>query len=263
MPLAFAASLDPTTQALMAGVLVGQRRPRNVYAKRDWLRVSQRLASGLTPAEVARAEGAEESAVTALLAQRGFKELVASYEAQLAEPPEVHTARLVKLARLALENALSDWDVGAALFVLEENARKRDPAQTLAQGVVAASRRKARSGSAPSPPAEPAAVPAAPRPYDPLAGLMQRGAASLRRAMVEEQATRLAVATSPEPDAGKAATIAAAREALALKSARPPDADQTAAALARRLAAGVALGPAPYEPPAPRRPRPAGRPRAP
>ena len=153
MPLAFAASLDPTTQALMAGVLVGRRRPRNPYAKRDWLRVSQRLASGLTPAEVARAEGAEESAVTALLAQRGFKELVASYEAQLAEPPEAHTARLVKLARLALENVLSDWDVGAALFVLEENAaarpgadagpgrRRREPPQgPLRRGITATCR---------------------------------------------------------------------------------------------------------------------------
>ena len=92
---------------------------------------------------------------------------------------------------------------------------------------------------------------------------MRRGAAGLRRAVLEEQATRLAVATMPEADAGVAATVAAAREALALRSATPPDASRTAAALARRLAAGVATPALPYEPPRTRRPRPVGRPRAP
>ncbi len=208
MPSAFTAKLGPTTASLMGAVLVGRRRPRNTYAKRDQLRISQRLAHGLTPAQVARAEGTEESAVTALLARDGFKALVASHAAQLAEPAEQHTARLVRLARQTLENALTlDWDVGAALFVLEEHARQRDPALTLANGVIAASRRAARSSTAGPPPTPPPDTPAAtapPRPYDPLTGLMQRGAARLRRAVLEEQGAHLAVTAGP---AGAAAPV--------------------------------------------------------
>jgi hypothetical protein len=250
MPLALAAKLGPTTASLMAGVLVGRCRPRNTYAKRDQLRISQRLARGLTPAQVARAEGAEESAVTSLLAQEGFKALVASHAAQLSEPTERHTARLVRLARQTLENALLlDWDVGAALFVLGENARQRDPALTLAKGVLAASRRAARSGTAgppAAPPPDAPEAPAAPRPYDPLAGLMRRGAANLRRAVLKEQAARLAAAGPPaaEPTPGPpgaAATIAAARAAPALRSAASPAAPPTAAtAFTRGLAYGTA-----------------------
>lgn len=247
MPFAFATKLGPTTASLMAGVLVGRRRPRNTYAKRDHLRISQRLAHGLTPAQVARVEGTEESAVTALLAQDGFKALVASHAAQLAEPAEQHTARLVRLARQTLENALTlDWDVGAALFVLEENASGRDPARTLAEGVIAASRRAVRAGAAVPPPAPAPEAPAAPRPCDPLAGLMQRGSAKLRRAVLEEQAAQLAAAEPPAPEptppAGdRAATVDAARKALALRSAAGPDHPPTpAAAFARRLAYGTA-----------------------
>src|SRR5687767_1764985 len=102
MPLAFASNFHPSTPPLMAAALVGRRRPRNAYARRDWFRISQRLAGGMTPAQVAHSEGAEEPAVAALLAQDGFKELVAAREARLAEPPEQHRAYLVRLARLAL-----------------------------------------------------------------------------------------------------------------------------------------------------------------
>ena len=270
MPSAFAAKLGPTTASLMAGVLVGRRRPRNICAKRDQLRISQRLAHGLTPAQVARAEGTEESAVTALLARDGFKALVASHAAQLAEPAEQHTARLVKLARQTLENALTlDWDVGAALFVLEENARQRDPALTLAEGVIAASRRAVRSSTAgppPTPPPDAPAATAAPRPYDPLAGLMQRGGARLRRAVLEEQAAHLAAAaTRPAQIAPVTTLVDCARKALALKlSVGPAASPTTATALTRRLAYGTApialpheLGPSRRPVAAqPRRPRP-------
>jgi hypothetical protein len=82
---------------------------RNPYAGRDWLRVSQRLACGLTPRQVARAKGTDEAASQGLLTQDGFKGLVASYEVFLALPAADAMAQLVRLARLALENALADW----------------------------------------------------------------------------------------------------------------------------------------------------------
>ena len=259
MPSAFAAKLGPSTASLMAAVLVGQRRPRNTYAKRDQLRISQRLAHGLTSAQVARAEGTEESAVTALLQREGFKALVASHAAQLAEPAEQHTARLVKLARQTLENALTlDWDVGAALFVLEENARQRDPALTLAEGVIAASRRAVRSGSAPpsAPPPDPPAAPTAPRPYDPFAGLMQRGAAKLRRAVLDEQSAHLAAAAAPAAKSHPSRPWSnSARMALALKlSVSPIASPTTATALTRRLAYGTAPIALPHELGSSRRP---------
>jgi hypothetical protein len=139
--------LPRDTMNLLAAATAGRRR-RNPYARRDWIRASQRLASGLTPKQVARTEGTDEGAIEGLLAQDGFRELVAAHEEFLAEPPEAAMARLVRLARLALENALSaDWDVGAALFVLREHKRGRDAAETVANGVVAASRRAPRTPS--------------------------------------------------------------------------------------------------------------------
>ena len=79
----------------------------------------------------------DEAAIEELMAQDGFRELAAAHEELLAEPPEAAMARLVGLARLALENALSvDWDVGAALFVLREHKRGRDAAETVAKGVI-------------------------------------------------------------------------------------------------------------------------------
>ena len=149
MPLA-SDPLPRDTMNLLAAVTSG-RRARNPHARRDWMRVSQRLACGLTPRQVALAERTDEAAIDALLAQAGFRALVAAYEDFLALPPADAMAQLVKLARLALENALCDHDVGAALFVLREDKLHRDAAQTLAKNVLATSRRKHGSAAPPSP----------------------------------------------------------------------------------------------------------------
>jgi predicted component of type VI protein secretion system len=74
MPLA-TDPLPRDTMNLLAAVTSG-RRARNPHARRDWLRVSQRLACGLTPRQVARAERTDEAAIDALLAQTGFRALV-------------------------------------------------------------------------------------------------------------------------------------------------------------------------------------------
>ena len=75
----------------------------------------------------------------------------------LAASPEAHRRRLVGLARQALERALLCDDAPVAVFVLEEEAHDRDPAVTLADGVLKAKARTLRppvetAGEAPSRP---------------------------------------------------------------------------------------------------------------
>lgn len=205
MSHALASLFAEPTRTFLAASLIGRRRPRASLARRDWLRVSQRLASGLTPREVARAEAKDEAAIQELLEDASFRELLEGERALLALPVEEQRARLVRLARTALENALCDDHAGAALFVLSEEARGRDPAETLARGVLARSQRQTRPPAASPPPHPPA-----PRLYDPLGALTRRGAAELRRVVVEEHAARHA-ATVP------ADTRTAAQRALALR----------------------------------------------
>ena len=128
----------------------------------------------------------------------------------LAAAPEAHRKRLVLLARQALERALALDDAPVAVFVLEEEARDRDPAATLADGVLQAKARALR------PPAEP---PLKPRPgryrWDPLRTMMHRGTARLRHAIQAEDAIRHAAVRAAA--APPRTTAAAARHALALK----------------------------------------------
>ena len=144
MTLAFASGFAPVTRLLLPAVLAGGcTAARRTPARRDWLRVADRLAAGLSPAAAALAEGERGAAlVEELLAQEDFRELVEATRECLAEPPEVQRRRLVMLARQTLERAMAwDGDPRAALFVLEEDARGRDPAETLADGVQKARRR--------------------------------------------------------------------------------------------------------------------------
>jgi hypothetical protein len=215
----------------------------------------------MSPREVAHAEAVGEAAITGLLAEGEFRALVAACEALEALPPEARTARLVKLARLAIENALGDGDVRAAVFVLRETGKGRDPAVTLARGFLA--RRSTAPAVAPAAPAAPPPI-SPPRARDPVAGMAQRGAAALRAAVMTEHTTRHAAAAAVAREDEAAATAAAARRALALKRAAPGPVPAAAIArLTRRLAgsaAGAALRPA-ADPPGPlarslpRRPR--------
>ena len=120
-------------------------RPRNPYLRRDWMRRSRRLAAGMSPREVARAEQVDEAEIQDLLQRADFAALVQSWHAIDALPQAEQIRRLVILARQAIEQALCDWDVPAAFFVLRENERGRDPAETVANGIIAAARRRARA----------------------------------------------------------------------------------------------------------------------
>jgi hypothetical protein len=229
MTLAFASGFAPVTRLLLPAVLAGGCTvARRTPARRQWLRVADRLAAGLSPAAAALAEGERGAElVEELLAQEDFRELVEATRECLAEPPEVQRRRLVMLARQTLERAMAwDGDPRVALFVLEEDARGRDPAETLADGVQKARRRAlaAASPAAPPPAPEP---PDQPQPgraagYDPLRAMVHRGAARCRDIVRIEEAIRLAAehgaaTTSTEPTT----TVAAAHAALALSRAEP------------------------------------------
>jgi hypothetical protein len=239
MVLALAAQLSRPTARLLTASLVGRRRPRNPYARRDWLRVSQRLASGMTPQAIAWAEGTDAAAVEDLLQRDEFRRLVDSFAELLARPAEAQRARLVRLARIALENALGDWDVGAALFVLEEDARGRDPAETLASGILARGRGTAAPAPAPSRAAPAPASPSGPGAYDPLTGLVRRGAATLRRAIVEEHALQDAARAATERG-GPAAAPTSSSAGQAPRATAAADATPAPAAPARPVASTAA-----------------------
>ena len=193
MTLAFARAMSPETPYLMAALLGGRRRPRQRPGAKDWLRIANRLAAGLPPRAAALPEGGDEKLVERLLEREDFRGFVAASIECLAEPEAVQRKRLVQLARQALERALMSDEAPVAVFILEEESHDRDPAVTLAEGVM-----KARAAR---PPAE---KPAKPRPgryrWDPLRRMMQRGAARLRDDIQVEDAIRhAALQAAAEP----------------------------------------------------------------
>ena len=112
----------------------------------------------------------------------------------MALSPREYRAQLVGLARQTLERAMYLDDAPVALFILEEEARDRDPAATLADGVLKARDRALR------PPAEP---PPERRPRrsrrDPLRAMMHRGTARLRHDIQAEDAIRRAAIRAAAP----------------------------------------------------------------
>jgi hypothetical protein len=203
---------DPAARFTAAAMVGVRHKGGNRDQKRDQIRISLRLACGLTPAQAAAAERRPVEAIEALLAQEGFRELVEADRELLAMPVEEQRARLVRLARIAIENALSDWDLGAACFVLKEEEQGRDPAVTVAEGVIARRRKPPAPLRPPPPPAPPKPLAAG---YQPLLALVRRSEAGLRRAVIEEHAAQHA-AVAAAPARG---TAAAVPHALAMKQA--------------------------------------------
>ena len=191
-------------------MLSGRRRPRQRPGAKDWLKIAHRLAAGLPPRAAALPEGGDETLVARLLEREEFRAMVEGSRDDLAASPEAHRKRLIGLARQALERALLCDDAPVAVFVLEEEAHDRDPAVTLAEGVLKAKARALR------PPAE---QPPKPRPcryrWDPLRSMMHRGTARLRHDIQAEDAIRhAAIQAAAEPPR---TTAEAAKHALALK----------------------------------------------
>ena len=189
MSLAFARRMSPDAPILLAAVLSGRRRPKRLPWGHVWLKIADRLAAGMPP-EAAWPEGGDGRVVAGLLVREEFQALVAAAEEHLADPPEHHRRRLVILARQAIERALAGDDPGAALFVLEEEARQRDPCVTLADSVLRSRTRALATAAMPAaPPPAAAARPGRYR-YDPLRRMMHRGTARLRQDVVAEEALR-------------------------------------------------------------------------
>ncbi len=243
MPLAFARALSPDTPCLLAAVLSGRRRPRHLPRGHRWLKIADRLAAGLPPAAASLPEG-DPGLADRLLECPDFRELVASSIELQAEPEAVQRRGLIILARQALERALALDDTGAALFVIEEEMRGRDPAATLADGI---RRAQARAARPPAPPEPPPPEPQPPRPrhagpgyapgYDPLRAQMQRGSARLRHDIRTEDALRRAavavVAAAPAEgvEATRSSAAAATRSTgTAVRPARPAAAPPARAA---------------------------------
>ena len=144
MTLAFTRGMAPETPWLMAANLSLARRRRVQPGGKDWLRIAHRLAAGLSPRAAALPERADETLVERLLAREEFRAVVEGSVEEMALSPREYRAQLVGLARQTLERAMFLDDAPVALFILEEEARDRDPAATLADGVLAARERALR-----------------------------------------------------------------------------------------------------------------------
>jgi hypothetical protein len=217
----------------MLALRPSRRRPP-LSAPRGQLRAAWRLAVGLSPAAVARAEAVAEQQIDALLAQPDFRELVEAVAEFRDLPEEERLHRLEQMAWCVLELALADSDWRAAAFIADQLRRGFIPARILAQGVLKAQARAA--APAPATAALPATQPPprAPRPYDPVGAAMRRATAAMRASVAAE--TTLALATG-RPATTPATPPPATSEATAPARPRRPD------ALAARLCGGIALPP--------------------
>ena len=202
MPASLALPFDPVTRFTLPALLCDRSR-RQRPLRRDWLRIADRLAAGLPPKAAALPEGGDEAMVTGLLQRVDFQALVEAAREWQEDSEEAARRKLVVMARQALERAM-DWedDPRAALFVLDEEARGRDPAATVADAVLKGPRR--------APSAEPGIRGRPPRLHDPLSALCSRTKRKLADEVRGEVAIRHATAA-------RLTTAEAARRALALK----------------------------------------------
>ncbi len=204
MVAALALPFDPVMRFTLPALLSCRSR-RQRPLRRDWLRIADRLAAGLPPKAAALPEGGDEAMVAGLLQREDFQALVEAAREWQEEPEEAARRKLVVMARQALERAM-DWedDPRAALFVLDEEARGRDPAATVADAVLKGPRR--------APSAEPGIRSRPPRLHDPLSALCGR----TKRRLADEVRGEVAIRHAT---AARLTTAEAAKRALALRQA--------------------------------------------
>ena len=175
----------------------GLNRPFARVTARD-RRMGQKLSMGLTPKQVARLEGMVPADVETLVAEPEFKALIDGYNTLHAMPEDEQRRILTQLARHLLMEATALGDVRVAMFILLQERMGKDPARTLADGVIAANRRAAQPAPAPR---TPSPSPRAPRPSDdPELRTMQRVESRLRGELQQEHAAvHAAVAADEAP----------------------------------------------------------------
>jgi hypothetical protein len=185
----------------------GLNRPFARVTARD-RRLGQKLSMGLTPTQVARLEGMASAEVETLVAEPDFKALIDGYRALHAMPEDEQRRILTQLARHLLMEATALGDVRVATFVILQERMGKDPARTLADGVIAAARR------APSPAPAPRTPSTSPRPARPsddpdlramqrvesrLCGELQQEHAAVHAAVAADEAPPVAEEAPPEP----------------------------------------------------------------
>jgi hypothetical protein len=163
----------------------GLNRPFARVTARD-RRMGQKLSMGLTPKQVARLEGMVPADVETLVAEPEFKALIDGYNTLHAMPEDEQRRILTQLARHLLMEATALGDVRVAMFILLQERMGKDPARTLADGVIAANRRSAAPAPAPRTPS-PSPRPARPS-DDPDLRTMQRVESRLRGELQQEHA---------------------------------------------------------------------------
>ena len=163
----------------------GLNRPFARVTARD-RRMGQKLSMGLTPKQVARLEGMAPADVETLVAEPEFKALIDGYNTLHAMPEDEQRRILTQLARHLLMEATALGDVRVAMFILLQERMGKDPARTLADGVIAANKRAAQPAPAPR---SPSPSPRAHRPSDdPDLRTMQRVESRLRGELQQEHA---------------------------------------------------------------------------
>ena len=210
---------------------------------------------GLTPAQVARLEGMASADVETLVAEPDFKALIDGYNTLHAMPEDEQRRILTQLARHLLMEATALGDVRVAMFILLQERMGKDPARTLADGVIAASKRAAQPAPAPR---TPSPSPRPPRPSDdPDLRTMQRVESRLRGELQQEHAAvHAAVAADEAPPVRGTSPRAGAAPAAAPLAAAFLDPDP------QRLPEPRHRGPDPAEERGPRRAADATRPGA-
>ena len=215
------------------------RRP-SLATPRGQYRAAFRVANGLSPAALARAEAVTERQVATLLAEPDFQELVACLKELEHLPEEERLRQLERQAWCVLELALADSDWRAAAFIADQIRRGFNPARILAQGVIKTQARGAAPPKAQDPALSRTAEPRPSRPYDPIRSAISRATAVLRDATAHEAA----IARTPDAPSSPAEPLltpaTAAIAALPAPAARNP----RLGALAARLRAGTAAAPA-------------------
>ena len=139
----------------------GLNRPFARVTARD-RRMGQKLSMGLTPAQVARLEGMASADVETLVAEPEFKALIDGYNTLHSMPEGEQRRILTQLARHLLMEATALGDVRVAMFILLQERMGKDPARTLADGVIAANKRAAQPAPAPRTPSPSPRPPARP-----------------------------------------------------------------------------------------------------
>ena len=171
-------------------------------------RMGHKLSMGLTPAQVARLEGLPAAEVESLLADPDFASLAEGYRALHAMSEEEQRRILTQLARHLLMEATALGDVRVATYILLQERMGKDPARTLADGVIAASKREPRPAPLPALRTE-SASPRPARPSDdPDLRVMQRVEDRLCAELAHEHAVVHAAMTADEPAVPAAEAVA-------------------------------------------------------